>query len=104
MVGQSKTEGVRHRYSEYVGELQEFFSSRGVPFGKPEDLGAFARHMAEDDSFLEEMGSMVRSVMYQADERLGRGELLELVTIAVGGPDVDVATGDLQAAIRQIFL
>ena len=104
MVGQAKTEGAGQRFSTYIGELRQFFESRGVAFGKPQDLTGFAQTLNTDESFQEEMGSMVRTILYQADERLGRGELLELVTTAVGGPDVDGSTAEVQGSIRQIFL
>lgn len=104
MVGQIKTESSGQRFSGHIADLRDFFRSRSVSFGKPADLDAFAQRIGSDPSFSEELGSMVRSILYQEDERLGRGELLELVVSAVGGPGLDSTDGHLQASIRQIFL
>ncbi len=104
MVEQSKTEGVGVRFSAYIGELREFFMSRGVPFGSPEDVVGFADRVGELGPFQEEMGSLVRSIFFQESEHLGRGELLELVAVAVGGPEVETAAQQMHTSVRQIVL
>lgn len=104
MVGQSKSEGVRVSVGAYTQELREFFRSREVRFGSPADLVAFGGLVSEPGPFQDEMESIVRSILFREDQNLGRGELLELLTVAVGGPNVDTAAQDMHASIRQIFL
>lgn len=104
MVGESTPQSVRVRFSAYIDELREFFQSRGVAFGNAQDLPLFAQSLAADGAFAEEMSSMVRSIVYREDERLGRGELLEIVSVAVGGPAMENAAQEMQSSVRQIFL
>ena len=104
MVGETKPDSVSTRFGPYLGELREFFTSRQVRFGNPEDLIAFAERAAELGPFQDEMGSMVRSIMYREHELLGRGELVQLLAVAVGGPEVEGAAQTMQGAVRQLFL
>lgn len=104
MVEQSKPESVTQRFAVYIEELREFFTSRSLHYGVPADVVEFGRQVAQPTAFAEEMGSMVRTIMYQADERLGRGELLQMVLVAVGGPEMEgTEHEELQPAVRQIF-
>ncbi len=104
MVEQSKTESVGVRFSAYIEELREFFTSRGVQFGSPKDVVGFADRVAESGPFQEEMGSLVRSILFRESENLGRGELLELVAVAVGGPEVETAAQQMHTSVRQIVV
>lgn len=103
MVGESRPAGVSERFGAYVVELREFFQSRGVPSGTPGDVIGFAERVEAPGPFAEEVGSLVRSIMYREAENMGRGELLELIAIAVGGPEVDGVSAEVQAGIRKIF-
>ncbi len=104
MVEQSKSEKVSVRFGAYIEELREFFSSRGVKFGSPEDVVGFAERVGEPGPFQDEMGSLVRSILFRENETLGRGELLELVAVAVGGPEVETAAQEMHASVRQVFV
>ena len=102
MVSSSKFESLAHRYAPYIDELRDFFRSRRVLFGSPADLSAFPAHLA-DPAFHEEMVSMVRSILYRESETIPRSELMELVAIAVGGPQIEEASAELADAMRQIL-
>ncbi len=104
MVEQSGSEKVSVRFGAYIKELREFLSSRGVRFGSPEDVVGFAGRVAEPGNFQDEMGSLVRSILFRDNEYLGRGELLELVAVAVGGPEVETAAQEMHASVRQMFV
>lgn len=104
MVEQSGTERTVVRHGTYIEELREFFPSRGVHFGSPEDLAEFAGRVATAGPFQEEMQSLVRSIQFREADNLGRGEMLELVVLAVGGPAVDTAAQEMHSAVRQIFV
>lgn len=104
MVEESRSTGIGERFSAYIEELRDFFGSRNVPFGSPADVVAFADRVAEPGSFQDEMGSLVRSIVYREGDGLGRGELLALVAVAVGGPEVEAAAQEMHASVRQIFV
>ena len=89
MVVQQRLESAGVRFGVYVEDLREFLRSRQVPFGLPGNLVAFAARVEKAGSFQDEMGSMVRSILFQEYEALGRGARRELRTGAVGGPAVD---------------
>ncbi len=103
-VVQQKLESAGVRFGVYVEDLREFFRSRQVPFGSPGNLVAFAAKVEKPGPLQDEMGSMVRSILFQENEALGHGEMMELLTIAVGGPAVDTGAPDVQVAVRQILL
>lgn len=104
MVGLSKVESVSVRFGAYIEELREFFRSREVSFGSPADVRAFADRVAEPGSFQDEMGSMIRSILFREGETLGRGELLELVAVAVGGAEIETAAQEMHDSVRQMFV
>lgn len=105
MVEGAKPESISQRFGAYIDELREFFATRGLSYGQPADLSAFAAQVAEPGAFQDEMGSMVRTIVYREDDHMGRSELLELVTVAVGGPEVQGgAEHGQQSAVRQIFM
>ena len=101
---QYRVEDASVRLGVYADELREFFQSRQVAFGSPADLIAFAARVEEPGQFQEEMGSMIRSILFQEDGTLGHGEVLELVSTAVGGPAVETSSPGVQAAIRSILI
>ncbi|HXS13340.1 MAG TPA: energy transducer TonB [Acidobacteriaceae bacterium] len=70
----------------HVEELRAFFTTRGVGFGSAEDLKPFLERLDSDASFADEMGSMVRTIIYRERDGLSRLELIELLETAVGGP------------------
>src|SRR5271170_3954832 len=73
------------RFAPYVAELREFFTSWGLGFGTSEDLAAFARALKEPGTFREELASLTRSVVYREQGTIAITELLELMTVAMGG-------------------
>src|SRR5579875_1314156 len=104
MVEATKLGSTSVRFAAYIEELREFFSTRAVRFGSPEDLVPFAERVTEPGAFQDEMGSMVRSIVFREDEALGRGELLDRVAVAVGGPEVETAAQEMRASVRQVFV
>ena len=69
----------------YIGELQEFFTSRQVTWGRAQDLALLSRRLESDPPFAEETGSMLRSILYRESERLGAQSLCELLSSAATG-------------------
>src|SRR5579875_1698491 len=102
MVSSSKLESLADRFGPYIDELREFFTSRRVPFGSPDRLDPFLDRLDGDPPFADEMGSMVRSILYR-EERLPRTELMEVVAVAVGGLHVEDAAQDLHHVMRRLL-
>ena len=71
-------------------------------FGKPEDLTAFAERLSKDESFRDEMASMVRAIIYRERDGLTPTELMELLIRAVGGGPADDGPKEVRDAVRQI--
>ena len=91
-------------FGPHVEELQSFFAARGVSFGSAADLKPFVERLNADASFQNEMASMVRTVIYRERDGLSRLELMELVTMAVGGPAVEgVAAAEVREAVRGLM-
>ncbi len=103
MVSTSKFESLAQRFAPYIDELQDFFSSRKVPFGTPGDLQAFPGRL-QDPAFHEEMTSMVRSIVYRESEAVPRTELMEMLAIAVAGPRVEESAPELHEPLRQLLI
>src|ERR1700709_517399 len=100
MALQSNPERVAVRLAPYIGELHEFFTSRSMRFGSPEDLAPIALLLSVPGSFQDEMASIIRSILYREQGTVQHGELLELVTVAIGGSRVDEAAQELYGPVR----
>ena len=101
MVSYSRIGGLATRLEPYIEELREFFASRHLRFGSPADVPVFLDQLG-DPAFRDEMGSMVRSILYREDA-LPRIELLELIAVAVGGVRVEESSESLHNSLRQIL-
>ena len=99
----SKLESLALRYAPYVGDLHAFFVGCGMPYGSPEDLAPFAEALTVPGSFSEDMGAIVRSVIYRENKAITLVELLELLVVAAGGSQVDQTADDLHHPVRQIL-
>ncbi len=94
---------VAGRFDRHIEEFRDFFRSRGLSFGSPGDLPAFVERVGVDAAFRDEVGSIVRTVIYRERDGLSRPELVGLVVSAVGGPEAeDAAEPELREAARQI--
>lgn len=89
-------------FAPHIEELHEFFRSRGVAFGKPEELKPFVERIQSDESFRDEMASMVRAIIYRERDGLMPAELLELMVVAVTGTPVEDVPEQDQDAVRQM--
>ena len=91
------------RFAPYVAELREFFASSGMRFGTPEDLAAFAEALKEPGTFREELASLTRSVVYREQGKIAITELLELMTVAMGGARVAEAGEVAREPMRELL-
>jgi TonB family protein len=91
------------RFAPYVVELREFFTSRGMGFGAPEDLAAFAQALREPGTFREELASLTRSVVYREQGKIAITELLQLMTVAMGGARIAKAAEAVREPVRELL-
>ena len=91
------------RFAPYVAELREFFTSRGMGFGAPEDLAAFVQALKEPGTFRGELASLTRSVVYREQGKIAIAELLELMTVAMGGARIAEAGESAREPARELL-
>ena len=91
------------RFAPYVAELREFFASRGMGFGAPRDLAAFAQALKEPGTFREELASLTRSVVYREQGTIAITDLLELMTVAMGGARISEAGEVVREPVRELL-
>ncbi len=104
MTSPTHLESLATRFAPHVELLHDFFASRGVHFGAPMDVKALAVRLSVPGSFHDEMCSILRTIIYREDTNVNRVELLELITLAVGGPGIDQTTEDLHEPVGQLLL
>lgn len=103
MTEANKTEVSATGFAPHIEELHEFFRSRGVVFGKPEDLNPFVERLSKDESFRDEMASMVRAIIYRERDGLTPAELMELLVTAVTGTPAEDEPEEARDAVRQMM-
>lgn len=92
------------RFATYVTELREFFASSGMKFGAPEDLAGFAKAIHESGTFADELGSLTRSVLYREQGAVALPELLEMMTVAMGGPRIAEAAEQVREPFGELLI
>jgi len=91
-------------FGSHVEELQAFFRTREVKFGSATDLKPFVERLDADADFRDEMASMMRTIIYRERDGLSWPELIELLTAAVGGEEVDQETApDVRESVRRLM-
>jgi hypothetical protein len=103
MASSSQTSSAGFRLARYVEELHEFFASHRMPFGYPQDVPPFADRLSMPGLFHDEMVSMTRSIILREGGNVPRAELLQLVTLAVGGAHVEESAPEYLQAVLQIL-
>ncbi len=92
------------RFATYVAELREFCVGRGIKFGAPEDLAGFVAVLREPGTLSEELGSLTRSVLYREQGAVALPELLEIITVAIGGPGIAEAGEQVRESVRDLLV
>ena len=99
----SKLRKVAIRFAPYIEELHALLSRNGRSFGAPEDLPPFAAGVSVPSAFQDDTAALVRSVVYRENKAITTVELLELLVVAAGGPQVDEAAEDLHQPVGQLL-
>ncbi len=90
------------RYTPYIQELQEFFAIHGLLCGAPQHLTPLANRLGIPGTFATELASMVRSVIFRERGSMPHSNLLALVALAGGGPNIEVHAYDVQPSIETL--
>lgn len=98
-----KSEYVERKDMPYVEELREFFTMHGLRFGCSDDLQPFAEKLSLGGVFRDDMQSMIRSIIFREGGGIPRAELLRIVTVAVGGADVDDSSREAVVPVQTIL-
>jgi TonB family protein len=98
-VGSSESE-----FGPHIEELRAFFKTRGLGSGSPEDLGPFVDRLESDAGFRDDVGSLMRAIIYRERDGLSWAELMELLAAAVGGPAVGEAEApEVRESVRRLM-
>lgn len=103
MVFRSNLQGETRRFGNYIEELHQFLDRSGVPFGLPRDLPPFVARLAASSSFHKDVCSLLRAIIYRENTAITSTELLELLAVAVGGPDIEGAAEAQRDSIARLF-
>ena len=96
-------EAVESRYAPYIQELHEFFATSGVPFGSPDDVVLVADRLQEKGSFSEDLGSLIRSMVLREGGAMPHAQLLEILSLAIAGPELALAPQQYRDPLRQLL-
>lgn len=96
-------ETVESRYAPYIQELHEFFATSGVPFGSPDDVVLVADRLQEKGSFSEDLGSLIRSMVLREGGAMPHAQLLEILSLAIAGPELAPAPQQYRDPLRQLL-
>lgn len=98
----SRFESLAIRFAPYIEELHMFLTSCGVDFGSPEDVPSFAERLSAPGYLRDGVSAMIRAVIYREKETVSHVELVELVLVAVGGPQIDEEAPEFEVAKRHL--
>ena len=90
-------------HSTYVEELQELFASTGLPCGSPADIVAIVQRMQEPGAFPDELRFIVRSIILREGGFMPHAQLMEILALAIGGPEIERAPQQYQQSLRQLL-
>ena len=76
-------------FEAYQEELRQLFAAHRMHFGDPEDVQGLAEALSAPGSFREEMTSLIRSMILREGGVLSPGDLLGIVTAAIGASNLE---------------
>src|SRR5947209_2098006 len=96
-------EEIASRFAPYVRELHELFAMHGVSHGAPADLPILAARLEIPSHLSEDVSSILRSIILREGGTLPHAELIEILALAVAGPEIDTANPAIQPAFRKLL-
>lgn len=91
------------RYVPYIEELREFFATDGLHYGSPEDIVVLAERIESSQPFANDLGSMVRSIVYREGGEMPHSQLLEILAVAIGGEQLNQAPQQYGQPLRKLL-
>src|SRR5438874_6934827 len=91
------------RFAPYIEELQEFFASSCLRYGSPEHIIELAERLESSPAFAEDLSSMIRSIVLREGGQLVHSQLLEILAVAIGGPQMDHAPQQFGQPLRNLL-
>jgi hypothetical protein len=90
-------------FAPYIEELHEFLATCGVPFGLPADLTAVVDRLRQPGPFSDDLSSLLRSIVLREGGVMPNQQLLEILTLAVGGPEAVADPQRYREPLRQLL-
>ena len=91
------------RFAPYIEELHEFFASYGMHYGSADDMVPLTERLDASGTFAEDLSSMVRAIILREGGSMPRADLLEIIAVAIGGPEIDQAAQELQPPVHKLL-
>jgi len=90
-------------FAPYIEELHEFLATDGLPFGSPADLAAVTDRLRQRGPFSDDLSSLVRSWVLREGGAMPHAQLLEILTLAIAGPETATTQQQYSEPLRQLF-
>ena len=91
------------RYAPYIEELRGFIVSSGLPCGSPDNIFAVVERLQASTPFAEDLASLVRSMVLCEGGSMPHAQLLEILALAIGGPDMEHISEPYRQPLRQLL-
>ena len=91
------------RYAPYIQQLSELFSTYGLHYGSPEDILTITRMLRQPGPFAGDLSLVTHSILAREGSSFSRARLLEIVALAIGGPQMDSAPLRFGPAFTELF-
>jgi hypothetical protein len=91
------------RYATYVEELHEFLDTYGIPYGSPDDIFPVAERLRSPGPFAGDLSLVIRAILFSEGGSMPRAQLLQVLALAIGGPEMERAPKEYAQPLRQIF-
>jgi TonB family protein len=102
----SNTQETAGRYGKYIPEFQELFRRYEVSFGTSKDFLRLPSKLAYDGDFRVEFSALAKSVGEREEGRLSLMQMLTIIAIATGGPEIEEvgSAGAVPISLLVVFL
>lgn len=91
------------RYASYIKELHEFLDTYAIPYGSPDDILLVALRLQSSGSFAGDLSLVIRAILYSEGGSMPRAQLLQVLALAIGGPEMEHTPKEYAQPLRQIF-
>jgi TonB family protein len=103
MAAFTSPEPAAFRYAPYIQELREFFAESHLRYGSPEDILAVSERLYQSQLFFQDLSSMVRSIILREGGSMQHASLLEILALAIGGPEMEHAPQHYRQPLRHLL-